>query len=154
MWTTDQRERLVLENAVLQRDGFSQFRVYWSRETDTYEVSGTTSSSSGTRYHLYVPIPTRFPYERPPMYITRPYPLLTADGGPLSSLGISHQMHTLTPSQSGWVQVCHWRDARWHSGILLHKVFLKGLLWIEAYEQHRRTHRPLTDFVRTMVAPS
>ena len=154
MWTTDQRKRLALEHAVLQRDGLSQFGVYWNRERDTYSASGTASSNAGHRYDLYSPIPSGFPYVRPPLYLTEPYPLYTADGRPISSLGISHQMHTLTPSSSGWVQVCHWRDDRWHSNILLHKVFLKGLLWIEAYEQHRNTGRPLTDFVRTMVGTS
>jgi hypothetical protein len=49
------------------------------------------------------------------------------------------------------VQICHWRDARWHSGILLYKVFLKGLLWIEAYEQHLATGRNLSEFVGTMT---
>jgi len=48
-------------------------------------------------------------------------------------------------------QICHWRDARWHSGIVLQKVFLKGLLWIEAYEQHLATGLSLADFVRTMA---
>jgi hypothetical protein len=60
-------------------------------------------------------------------------------------------MHTLAPSGNGMVQICHWRDARWHSNILLFKVFLKGLIWIEAYEQHLATGRPLADFVRTMA---
>ena len=154
MWSPDQRQRLKLEHAVLRQEGFSQFSVYWYRDTDTYEASGTTPSTSGCRYRLYLPIPSGFPCQRPPMYLTHPYPLYTADGRRLSSLGTSHQMHTLTPSSSGWVQVCHWRDDRWHAGILLQKVFLKGLLWIEAYEQHVRTGRPLADFVRTMVAAS
>ena len=153
MWTADQRQRLILEHTVLQRTGFTQFSVYWTPPTDAYEASGTASSNSGRHYHLCIPIPSRFPYERPPMYLTQPNPLYMADGTPISSLGVSHQMHTLTPSSSGWVQVCHWRDARWHSDILLQKVFLKGLLWIEAYEQHLTTGRPLTDFVQTMVTP-
>jgi hypothetical protein len=72
------------------------------------------------------------------------------DGSSVSSLGVSHQMHTLTPHSNGWVQICHWRDARWHSRILLQKVFLKGLIWIEAYEQHLATARPLAEFVQTM----
>jgi hypothetical protein len=85
------------------------------------------------------------------MYLTEPFPLLMADGRMVSSLGVSHSMHTLTPSPNGFVQICHWRDERWHSGILLQKVFLKGLLWIEAYEQHLATGRPLADFVLTMT---
>jgi hypothetical protein len=88
------------------------------------------------------------------MYITEPLPLLMADGTPVSRLGVSHQMHTLEPSSNGMVQICHWRDSRWHSSILLQKVFLKALIWIEAYEQHIATGRPLAEFVRTMAETS
>jgi hypothetical protein len=150
MWTDDQRRRLLLEHKVLQQEGYTQFAVYWYRLTDAYEASGVTSSSSGRQYGLAIPIPSGFPQQRPPMYLTAPFPLYMADGNPVSSLGVSHSMHTLTPSPSGQVQICHWRDDRWYSGILLHKVFLKGLLWIEAYEQHLATGRPIAEFVLTM----
>lgn len=73
------------------------------------------------------------------------------DGTQLSSLGVSHKMHTLTPLPNGMVQICHWRDNRWRSGIVLQKVFLKALIWIEAYEQHIATGCDLADFVRTMA---
>jgi ubiquitin-protein ligase len=151
MWTAEQRQRLVLEHALLQSEGLTQFSVYWDRAADTYEASGPTSSSSGHWYHLRIPIPSSFPYQRPAMYLTDPFPLFMADGHTVSSLGVSHHMHTLAPSSSGWVQICHWRDARWHSGIFLQKVLLKGLIWIEAYEQHLATGRSVADFVATMA---
>jgi hypothetical protein len=151
MWTVQQRERLILEHRILQQEGFSQFSVYRHDATDTYSASGTTSSNSGRRYSLYIPIPSGFPVQRPSMYLTEPFPLYMADGTRVSSLGVSHQMHTLAPPSNGTVQICHWRDNRWHSNILLQKVFLKGLIWIEAYEQHLATGRPLADFVRTMA---
>ena len=154
MWTTEQRQRLGLEHAILQQEGFSQFSVYWNREADTYYASGTAISNSGRRYGLHISIPSGFPYERPPMYVTEPFPLLMADGSRVTSVGLSHQMHTLAPSSNGLVQLCHWRDARWHSGIKLQQVFLKGLLWIEAYEQHLATSRPLAEFVPTMAERS
>jgi len=151
MWTSEQHRRLVLEHEVLQKEGFTQFSVYQDKVANTYYASGVTSSNSGRQYSLYIPIPSGFPYQRPPMYLTQPFPLLMADRRPVSSLGLSHQMHTLPPSSEGWVQICHWRDARWHSNILLQKVFLKGLIWIEAYEQHLATGRPLAEFVLTMA---
>ncbi len=151
MWRPDQRQRLALEHQVLQREGFDQFSVYHDRTYDTYWGSGTASANSGRQYRLYVPIPSGYPNERPPMYVTDPHPLRMFDGSPLVSAGVSHQMHTLTPHSNGWPQICHWRDARWHSGILLQKVFLKGLIWIEAFEQHLATGRPLADFVSTMA---
>jgi hypothetical protein len=153
VWTAEQRQRLVLEHEVLQREGFTQFSVYQDRAADTYYASGVTLSNAGYRYGLHISIPSGFPYQRPLMYVTDPLPLLMADGTPVSRLGVSHQMHTLEPSSNGMVQICHWRDPRWHSGILLQKVFLKGLIWIEAYEQHIATGRPLAEFVRTMAEP-
>jgi hypothetical protein len=151
MWTTKQRERLVLEHQVLQREDFTQFSVYHNKVSDTYYASGWAVSAAGYRYGLYISIPAGFPDERPLMYITHPLPLLMRDGSKLSALGVSHYMHTLAPSSDGTVQICHWRDNRWHSGILLYKVFLKGLLWIEAYEQHLATGRNLSEFVGTMA---
>lgn len=150
MWTTDQRQRLALEHQILQREGFTQFGVYHRASDDTYCASGYASSNAGYRYFLRIPIPSGFPQQRPPMYIAEPNPLLMYDRTPLSALGVAHKMHTLTPL-NGMVQICHWRDNRWHSGIVLQKVFLKGLIWIEAYEQHIATGRDLADFVRTMA---
>jgi hypothetical protein len=151
MWTPNQLSRLALEHQLLQVQGFTQFSVYHHTTTDTYSASGTTSSNAGYKYHLYIPIPAGFPTQRPPMYVTEPCPLLMSDRVPINTLGVSHRMHALTPHACGWVQICHWRDSRWHSGIYLHQVFLKGLIWIEAYEQHVSTGRDLADFVRTMA---
>ena len=151
MWSAEQRQRLVLEHQVLQQEGFPQFSVYHDKTSDTYYASGWAVSAAGYRYGLHITIPSEFPYERPLMYITNPLPLLMRDGSQLSALGVSHYMHTLAPSSNGMVQICHWRDNRWHSGILLYKVFLKGLLWIEAYEQHIATGRNLSGFVGTMA---
>jgi hypothetical protein len=151
MWTAAQRDRLLAEHQILQNEGFSQFSVWYYRTSDTYDASGTATSSSGRQYQLHCTIPPGFPTQRPSLYITDPNPLLMWDGRSISQLGVSHAMHTLTPHTNGWVQVCHWRDNRWHSGIVLQKVFLKGMLWIEAYEQHLATGRDLADFVRTMA---
>lgn len=150
MWTASQRERLVMEHQIFQQEGFSQFSVWHKKDEDRYYASGIATASSGRRYTLYCPIPPNYPMERPSLYITDPSPLYMADGKSIASLGISHAMHTLTPL-GNFVQICHWRDNRWHSGIVLQKVFLKGLLWIEAYEQHLATGRFLADFVRTMA---
>lgn len=151
MWTAAQRERLALEHQILQNEGFTQFGVYYDRQYDTYYASGTATSNSGRQYQLYCPIPSGYPSERPSLYVTEPNPLVTWDGRRISELGVSHAMHTLKPHAQGWVQICHWRDNRWHAGIVLRKVFLKGMIWIEAYEQHLVTGRDLADFVRTMA---
>jgi len=151
MWTTEQRQRLYVEHETLQREGFTQFSVYQNKDTDRYYASGYATSNSGRRYGLYIAIPNGYPHARPMMYVTDPLPLLMSDGRKLASLGLSHYMHTLEPSSNGMVQICHWRESRWHSGIMLLKVFLKGHLWLEAYEQHLATGRNLSEFVGTMA---
>jgi hypothetical protein len=59
-------------------------------------------------------------------------------------------MHTLEPSSSGKVQICHWRQSSWHSGITLNKVMIKVMLWFEAFEQHLLSGKPIDNFVSTM----
>jgi hypothetical protein len=151
MWTAEQLRRLAIEDEILQREGFPQFRVYHKQSDDSYYASGYATSNAGFRYGLWIPIPAGYPQQRPPMYITEPHPLLMRDQTPVSALGAVHKMHTMAPSTNGMVQICHWRDNRWHSGIVLQKVFLKGLIWIEAYEQYIATGRDLAEFVRTMA---
>ena len=75
MWTSEQRQRLAVEHQILQREGFDQFSVYHHPSGDTYSASGIASSSSGRRYHLYIPIPSQYPFQRPPLYVTDPDPL-------------------------------------------------------------------------------
>ena len=65
MWSYDQRRRLYLENEVLHQEEFTQFTVYRYQASDTYEASGTTSSSSGKLYTLAIPIPSGFPQAAP-----------------------------------------------------------------------------------------
>src|SRR4051794_24425100 len=114
MWTYDQRNRLALEHQILQREGFTQFGVYYDKTDDSYYTSGTATSSSGRQYRLFSTIPPGFPAQRPLLYVTDPNPLLMRDGTAMWRLGVSHAMHTLTPHSAGWVQICHWRDNRWH----------------------------------------
>jgi molybdopterin/thiamine biosynthesis adenylyltransferase len=152
VWTAEQRNRMAVEHQILQREGFTQFSVWHKKEDDTYYASGYATSSSGRPYYLYCPLPSGYPIQRPPLYLTEPRPLLMADGSRISALGVSHAMHTLAPL-GDMVQICHWRDPRWHAGIVLQKVFLKGLLWIEAYEQHLATGQSLADFAEGSQAP-
>lgn len=149
-WTMAQRQRLALEHQILQNEGFTQFGVYHYPADDSYNAAGTATTSSGRSYFLFCTIPPGYPTQRPSLYITDPKPLLNYHGAAISGLGVSHAMHTLEPHATGWVQICHWRADRWHAGIVLQKVFLKAMLWLEAYEQHLATGRDIAEFVRTM----
>ncbi|MFX0195990.1 MAG: hypothetical protein ACFFCW_07700 [Candidatus Hodarchaeota archaeon] len=144
-------ERLGLENQILDRDGLSQFQVYYSQEKGLYFLWGEHKTNSGRSYTIWSPIPNRYPYQLPPVYVYRPNPLLGYGGlKTINSYGSSHYMHTFTNGPNGEVQICHWRSDRWHSGITLNKVMLKVVLWLEAYEQHLSTGKDISEFVRTM----
>ncbi len=147
------QERLTLENQILIRDGLSQFRVYCGQQGNSYFLRGEHRTNSGSSYKIRGPIPSRYPYERPPIYIYEPNPLWGHGyARTINSYGLSHYMHTLENGPNGEVQICHWRSDRWHSGITLNKVMLKVILWLEAYEQHLLSGKTISDFVRTMQA--
>ena len=80
----------------------------------------------------------------------KPNPLIGFGGVYVNSHGTSHSMQTLQNGSNGEVQICHWRQSRWHSGITLNKVMIKVMLWFEAFEQHLSTGQPIDNFVSTM----
>jgi len=145
------QERLSLENQILQHDGLSQFQVYQSNDGYSFFLWGTYRTNSANSYEIWSPIPSGYPSSRPPVYVRKPNPLwgYSYDMS-INAYGVSHNMHTLSNGPNGEVQICHWRDERWHSGITLNKVMIKVVLWLEAYEQHLSSGDPITNFVRTM----
>jgi len=150
MWSAAQRNRILWEHQRLQQE-LPQFKVYHQRDDDSYYAWGDAKTNVGNTYTLWLPIPQSFPDSKPPMYVYAPNPLMGHGYTTINSYGTSHVMHTLANGPSGEVQICHWRESRWHAGIPLDKVLMKGLLWLEAFEQHRQTGRTISEFVRTMA---
>ena len=79
-----------------------------------------------------------FPFSVPKVFVRRM--LLTRDGKPMN--GASAAMHTLT-SEHGWTRICHYGWDSWNPGVTLYKIYVKCRLWLEAYEGHIATGRPL-----------
>ena len=144
-------ERISIENSILNIDGFSQFQIYRYTDGNSYFLWGDHKTNSGKTYTLWSPLPSNYPNARPPIYVYKPNPLIGYDWTKtINSYGISHCMHTLNNGPNGEVQICHWRDALWHSAITLNKVMLKVVIWLEAYEQHLSSGKSIAEFVRTM----
>ena len=145
------QERLGLENQILQHDGLSQFQVYQSNDGYSFYLWGTHRTSSANAYEIWSPIPSGYPSNRPRIYVRKPNPLWGYSYEmTINAYDVSHNMHTLLNGPNGEVQICHWSDERWHSGITLNKVMIKVVLWLEAYEQHLSSGDPITNFVGTM----
>ena len=146
------QERIILENQVLTQDGLSQFQVYRAQQGGSFYLWGEHRTNAGNAYTIWGPLPSDFPYGRPPVYVYKPNPLPGYGyDRPINALGLSHTMHTLENGPNGEVQICHWRSDRWHSGITLNKVMIKVVLWLEAYEQYRASAVTIKDFVSTMA---
>lgn len=143
-------ERLNLENQILKRDGMSQYLIKYYPQENFYYIYGDYISNAGRNYTIWCQLPRNYPDKCPSVYVHKPNPLIGYGGIQINSFGVSHNMHTLEPSSSGQVQVCHWRQSQWHSGITLNKVMIKVMLWFEAFEQHLSTGQIINNFVATM----
>jgi len=145
------QERLVIENQILKKDGLSQFQVYYYSQGDFYYLQGDHRTNIGNIYTILGKFPCSYPNGYPRIYVHRPNPLWGYGRiRTINSYGVSHDMHTFSNGPEGKVQICHWRDEKWHSGITLNKVMLKVVLWLEAYEQHLSTGKPIREFVGTI----
>ena len=144
-WTPQQQKRLGLEKNVLER--YFRGKVRWIEQTSCgrakVEVAMTTSGNRN--YTLRIPIPSDFPNSCPAMLVTKPSsPLRNIDGG---VLGYSdHSWGT----KDGSTQICHFRTDLWTAQNTLYQVFMKGLIWLEAYDAHLATGKRISNFLREM----
>ena len=111
-------------------------------------ASPSKLSNSGGRYSLRIFVPESFPAACPDMIVSRPKPLLDSTGAALDETSAS--MHVLG-TRDGGTKICHFRSSRWVPKNTLYLVALKGRIWLEAYEAHLRTGKPLDRFLRHMA---
>jgi hypothetical protein len=119
----------------------------WINPTDPEKtrVEGDLRTNSKNVYTLRVYVPSDFPNSRPDLVVTSPYPLKGYAGKSLGETSAS--MHTLDP-RDGYVKICHYKD--WIPNLTLYLVVLKGRIWLEAFEAHKRTGKPIDHFLKHM----
>ena len=145
MWSAAQQKRLAVEEQILNRE-LPQFRFH-NRSGDTF-VSGHQGANGASRqYQLKLQLTPDYPYEMPMLYIASPTTLWKhRHKGTINAEGVSHAFHTQENGPGGCVQVCHFEN--WVSTNTCVAVFLKGILWIQAYEHHLATGDDIADFLR------
>lgn len=139
--------RLRMEHQIMQMNFPKRF-VFVMNTPMPYVDLGLRSNSDKT-YRLRIMIPNDYPNSLPKVYMTFPKPLRDYDGRDLKEKDYSHDMHLLGPDDNGNIQLCHYKDENWHANVTLYKIALKARIWIEAYEGHLRTGRPIDAFVRS-----
>jgi hypothetical protein len=153
-WDQVQRKRLEHEKAILKKF-FPSFNWINPTDSDNTRIEGQVKTNVGNIYKLRVYVPSDFPNSLPDMVVISPYPLKGYRGkdmkehGTQETPGVSVSMHTLG-IRDGYLKICHYHYQNWLPNITLYKVVLKGRLWLEAMEGHKRTGQPIDAFLSHM----
>ncbi|MBN2068489.1 MAG: hypothetical protein JW739_02525 [Opitutales bacterium] len=138
------KQRYNIEYAILQRNFPGRF--LFKKKGQELSLDMGMKTSAGKVYRIEIRIPRDYPASVPIVLLNYPDTLRTYRGELLADISPSHAMHTLAP-QAGVLQLCHYKLENWHPNVTLYKVALKCLIWLEAYENHLTTGRPLTEYL-------
>ncbi len=140
------QQRILAEKHALDY-GFPNRYVIQNLNSNNAYVDLGLRTGTGRTYRLKIVLGD-FPYSPPDVYVTYPKGLRDYDGKLLADYGVSLEMHLLTPDDDDHIQLCHYSDRVWHSGVTLYKVALKCLVWLTAYDGHLRTGQPIDYFLK------
>lgn len=160
-WSLAQRNRLGEEKVILAE--YFKDQVTWINQTNSSDtrVELQLESNSDTKYTLRLYLDSDFPNACPHMAVVSPAPLTMKSGRELPLL--DNHFHTLGLTVDGFTKLCHYDPDQWSPENTLYLVFMKGLLWIEAYEGHLATgnnmdfylkHQNGTPMPQAEVAPN
>ena len=143
-FSPSQQRRILLEKNLL--DKYFPHRVNWytPNDDDAY-VEVKMVSNSSRQYTLRSYISCDFPNSCPEMVMVSPASLSLKNGSPLPN--ISHEYHTIG-RKDGYLLLCHFIPSQWTAENTLYQVFMKGRLWIEAYEGHLDTGKKMDVFLK------
>ena len=141
-WSKAQRERLAAEKSVL--DHYFPDCVKWIDPTGDTKVEVTLNTNNDNKYTVRIYI-GNFPNAIPDMVVV-------SSPKPMPDWGVSDDNHTLG-TRDGYLIICHYHQSQWTDRSSLFEVVMKGRVWLEAYEGHNRTGKPMNYFLREMIQP-
>lgn len=144
-WSSAQQSRLGVERGLL--DNYFPNRVTWIDPSGGTKVEVRMTTSNDKSYTLRIYLPEDFPNSIPSLVIKNPSPTRSRSGNVLDKF--TDTWHTYG-TRDGYTQICHYRPEQWSSANTLYQVFIKGLIWLEAYEVHLRTGNPINTYLRDM----
>ena len=141
-------QRLRIEKQALDF-GFPRRYVFHNLGTRNEWLDLGLRTNAGKTYRLKVVL-ENFPYLQPTVYVHFPIPsnLYDFNGRLLKDYGVSASMHLLAPDSAGNIQLCHYSSSSWHENVTLYKVALKCLVWLNCYDGHLRTGKPLDYYLK------
>lgn len=143
-WTAKQQERINAEWEVVQHY-FPSFKFKYAGSDLCLE--GWMKTNLSTKYQLRLYVPRDIPNSVPMVIITHPDHLVDYNGKSLVSYGQDVAMHLLDPV-GNYPSVCTYKPTHWNPNLTFYNVLIKVRLWLEAYQGHLVTGRPLDHFIR------
>lgn len=147
-WSPAQIKRLGIEKQLL--DKYFPGRITWISPLNSTKVEVKLEANNGKSYTLRIYIPADFPNSCPKVVVVSPPKLFQKNGRELPQ--DSSAFHTLT-GIDGHIAICHFYPPHWNAQNTLYQVFMKGRLWIEAYEGHLATGEALNVYLPEQVNP-
>lgn len=135
-------QRLQAERAVLMKHLKPNTYQFTDMDTEHPYLIVGAMTNSGHVYTLKIMLED-FPYQIPPVCVMNP--LKSKTGKKL--LKPNAEMHVLGEID-GHTLICHYGYHSWKADVSLYKVFIKCRLWLEMYEEHLRTGRPIDYFLK------
>lgn len=136
------RQRYELEKSVFVQEKFPDNAYIFmniGEQAPCLKIAAKTNS--GKIYTLHVDL-REFPENIPAVYITKM--LKDYNGNDMDHASATN--HTLT-SENGWTRLCHYGQS-WKPNVSLFKVYIKCRVWLEAYEAHLSTGKPMNYYLK------
>lgn len=130
-------ERYQLEQRVLSRHMPKNTYVFKNIGSSSPHLLIAARTNRGNVYTLRIDLDI-FPNSIPHAFVTK---MLKDKSGSLLD-DPSASMHTLS-SEHGYTRICHYGTNSWTPNVSLFKIYVKCRLWLEMYELHLQTGRPI-----------
>lgn len=102
-------------------------------------------TNNGNPYVLHFKLPN-YPYQKPDVYVE--CMLRDCHGNLMNSPNGSN--HTLQSLNNQWTQICHYHPSAWQPQLTLLMVYIRCVLWLNIYEQTKRTGRDMDYYLGHM----
>lgn len=135
------RQRYEAEVALLRRK-LSPNVWHFDINKERPILAMAVKTKTGNIYTIQIEL-ERFPQNIPKVFVTRM--LHDHDGEPMD--GASSSLHTLS-SEHGWTRICHYGSDSWTPGVSLYKIYVKCALWLNIYEAHLKTGKPMDYYLK------
>lgn len=147
-WSEGQNRRLQQEEKILE-DYFPKKVTWFNRNGPDTRIEVQMTSNSNKAYTLRACIQPDYPNSCPDLLVCNPSrPLKNKDGYDLDCGTDNHSYGT----KDGLTTICHFVPTMWTNEYTLYQVFMKGRIWLEAYEIHLHTGKPIKTYLREMPA--